>query len=137
MPLPDWCYDSSDRDETWYFTRFHACAIETWTVDVRDIKTQELVGHLVYQADEYVYAQKDIPTWGHQLSILLYNGWADQRHPPSWATPPAKATAPWPASDIDLPEQPITLSSMPFRQAFPTSTVTAAGATGTAKTTIY
>ncbi len=137
LSLPDWCYDLSDGDGTWYFDRFHACAIETWIVDVRDIRTQELLGQLYYQADEYVYAQKDISTWGHQLSILLYDGWGQI----SGTTVKGDATCvgdcTLPASAIDFPEQPVTLSSMPWGEALPTTTATAAGATGTARTTIY
>ncbi|MEU4882810.1 hypothetical protein AB0G19_20430 [Streptomyces althioticus] len=137
VPLPDWCYDSSDGDGTWYYNRSHACSIDTLSVDVIDTRTGELVGQIYYQTNELVYTADDLPTWGHQVTIRMYGGWGLI----SGTTVEGAATCPGPCTlseaDVDFPAQSVSVGSAPWGEALPTSTATAAGAIGEAKSTMY
>ncbi|MGW7283731.1 NucA/NucB deoxyribonuclease domain-containing protein [Streptomyces sp. NPDC054844] len=137
LPMPDWCYESSNGDGTWYFDRSHACSIDTKSVNVFNVQTGALVGQLLYQTNEYVYTDDTAGTWGHQVAILLYNTWGQT----SGTTVEGEATCAGacslPASDIDFPAQLVTLSNMPYGDALPTTTATASGAIGEAKSTMY
>ncbi|WP_405523306.1 hypothetical protein OG426_08590 [Streptomyces canus] len=79
VPWPDWCFDSSNGDGTWYFARSHACSIDTLSIDVINVRTGALVGQILYQTNELVYTAADSATWGHQVIIRMYGGWGQIR----------------------------------------------------------
>lgn len=137
VPLPDWCYDASNGDGTWYHTRSHACSIDTKSLDVIAVPGGELIGQIYYQTNELVYTADDLPTWGHQITIRMYGGWGQI----AGTTVTGAATCPGPCSlsdaDVDFPAQSVSVGSAPWGDAVPTSTATAAGAIGETKSTMY
>jgi hypothetical protein len=137
VPLPDWCYDVSNGDGAWWYTRFEACAIGSWTVDVIEVPSGELVGQIYYLQADLVYTKADLPNWGHQLAISMVDGWGLISGTTVSGDATCNGACTLPASDIDFPAQAVTLDTVPYGDALPTTTVSAAGATGTAKTTMY
>lgn len=137
VPLPDWCYDLSDGEGIWYYTRSEACSIDTLSVDVIDIPTGELVGQIYYQTNEFVYTADDSPTWGHQVTIRMYYGWGQVSGTMVEGEATCDGPCTLPATDVDFPAQSVSVGSAPWGEALPTTTATAAGAIGEAQTTMY
>ncbi|MGW4937319.1 NucA/NucB deoxyribonuclease domain-containing protein [Streptomyces sp. NPDC004166] len=137
VPLPDWCYDLSNGDGTWYHTRSEACSIDTLSVDVINIPSGELVGQIYYQTNEFVYTAHDMPTWGHQVIIRMYGGWGQISGTKVEGAATCDGQCTLSEANVDFPAQSVSVGSAPWGDALPTSTATAAGAIGEAKSTMY
>ncbi|WP_063746820.1 NucA/NucB deoxyribonuclease domain-containing protein [Streptomyces sp. PsTaAH-124] len=137
LPLPPWCYESSNGDGTWYYNRFQACSIATNLVNVIDVKSGATVGQIFYQTNEYVYTNDELANWGHQVTIRLVTQWGETAGTTVQGDAICNGTCTLSVGHIDFPSQPLSQSNPPFGEAFPETTATATGAVGEAKSVMY
>nr|WP_234353322.1 hypothetical protein [Streptomyces sp. NBRC 110030] len=136
VPMPDYCYDLTTGDGSWYYTRTDACSISVWTLKVTDIRTGKQTGQLSYLQADLIYTKVDEPYWGHQVAIDKTDGWGNIGGTVVSGGGSCTGDCTLAASDKDFPTQTITTDGLTFGEIFPKTTVIGIGDIGTGRTTV-
>ncbi|UNZ22278.1 hypothetical protein HC362_34045 [Streptomyces sp. 891-h] len=137
VPVPEWCFQNGDG--TWYFQRFQACSVSVWTLHVKDLKTQKVVGQLRFLQEEVVYPSHDSPVWGHQVAIEATGGWGrinDISVSGVKKLTECTGDCKLDDEDKDFPKQRVKMTGVEFGQILPVTTVKSPYAKGLGKTTM-
>ncbi|MET9862703.1 hypothetical protein ABZY93_26070 [Streptomyces smyrnaeus] len=137
VPMPEWCFQAGDG--TWFFNRFQGCSVSVWTLNVKKIKKQKILGQLTFPQEDSIYSTKDSSAWGHRVAIEAIEGWGrikDISVSGVKSVTECTGDCTLDDKDVDFPKQAVKMTGVQFGQILPVSTVKKAGTKGTARTRI-